>query len=87
MKKKWKSPREFVEDCPNCGNEIEAPAQPGEIRKCPHCRRRYVVRFEKRNRRYLEAYIKIAQESGAEAEDGGNGKNGVHEAKGQQNEA
>lgn len=63
MKKEWKNRREFTEACPNCGNNIEALAKPGEIRKCPFCRRRYVVRYEKRNRRYLEEYIKIVKES------------------------
>lgn len=59
MKKKREKWREFTEACPNCGNDITAPAKPEEIRKCPFCRRRYVVRYEKRNRRYLEEYIKI----------------------------
>lgn len=54
-----KNPDSFIELCPNCGNEIEAPASPGEIRKCPFCRRRYAVRIERRNRKYLEAYIKL----------------------------
>lgn len=48
----------YYESCPNCGNEIDVPANPGEIRKCPFCRRRYVVKYEQRNRKYLEEYLK-----------------------------
>ena len=62
--KRWKY---VIEDCPNCGNEIEVDANPGEVRKCPYCRRRYVVQYEKRNRKYLEEYIKEAKKS---ADDG-----------------
>lgn len=59
MEKSMKK-RVCVEACPNCGNEIEISAKPGEIRKCPYCRRRYIVQYEHRNRKYLDSYLKSA---------------------------
>lgn len=61
----------FLELCPHCGNEIEAPAAAGEIRKCPYCRRRYIVQFERRNRKYLREYIKLAAPKQAVGSTGG----------------
>lgn len=48
----------FFEDCPNCGNEIEVPAKTGEVRKCPYCRRRYIVENTIRSRKILREYVK-----------------------------
>lgn len=49
----------FLEECPTCGNEIEVLAKAGEVRKCPHCRRRYVVDHVTRSRKYLSEYVKV----------------------------
>lgn len=45
--------------CPICGNMIDVVARKGEIRKCPYCKHRYIVSDERRNRKYLEEYIKV----------------------------
>lgn len=52
-----------IELCPSCGNDIEVDARPGEVRKCPFCRRRYIVEYEKRNRKYLDAYLKVSNKT------------------------
>jgi predicted RNA-binding Zn-ribbon protein involved in translation (DUF1610 family) len=51
-----------IEPCPSCGNNIEVYENPGEIRKCPFCRRRYIVSSARRDRKYLEEYIKPKKE-------------------------
>lgn len=55
----------FFEDCPSCGNEIEVPAKTGEVRKCPYCRRRYIVENTIRSRKILREYAKPDQTAAA----------------------
>ena len=62
-KERMKKNKTVIEICPTCGNEIEVDARPGEVRKCPFCRRRYVVQYEKRNRKYLDAYLKVSKDT------------------------